>query len=132
NNMNTNPLPPGGNSNDPWGQAPSLPPPDDDDDDVYNNGTAGGGNPFTPPTQAPPKDKFFKTMYATVVDRLETCGAPKDTVDSLRSVLSQLDIDSGMDSLCKTYDTDQAGACIKKLHEFPCVGMGTWDSSQVY
>jgi hypothetical protein len=131
NNMNTNPLPQTGTTPDPWGQAPSLPSaPDTDDDDVY--GGNGGGNPFQPPAQAPPKDKFFKTMYQTVVDRLETCGAPKDTVESLRAVLDQLGNVDAMDSLCKSYDTDQAATCIKKLHDFPCVGMGSWDSSQVY
>jgi hypothetical protein len=137
--MNTNPLTGGGQGGatpDPWGQAPSLPPPPDDDDQIEDDdilgGGGGGGNPFAAPATAPPRDKFFQSMYSTVVERLETCGAPKDTVDSLRTVLGSLDIDSSMGSLCREYDTVKAGACIKKLRDFPCVGMGSWDSTQVY
>lgn len=127
--MNTDPLvnpgTHGSNNNtpDPWGQPPTLPtdPP-----------PTGGGNPLVPSSSAPPKEKFYKSMYTTVCDRLKTtCNAPSSVTDTICNQQILDAFDSYGATNCNTYDTSAAATCIQKLSQFPCMTSGSWDSSQI-
>jgi hypothetical protein len=124
--MNTDPLVNPGAHNttpDPWGGPPSLP---------SDPSQQGGGNPLVPSSSAPPKEKFYKSMYTTVCDRLKTtCNAPASVTDTICNQQILDAFDSYGATNCNTYDTSAAATCIQKLSQFPCMTSGSWDSSQI-